>query len=430
MNKENQNVARLSEVFVAGGFPSITYISRDEYNLESTMQDYLDARYKLLSISGSTKSGKTVLVRKTIPKQNSFWISGGQVSDLNSFWGIVLEKTGGYTSLSETTTENQNTVSGREMTASIKPGGMGGDIKSQFNESEQHGASQTVSRTVPSASSAIDKLLNYMRPLIVDDFHYIDKSVQQSIVRSLKDPIFEGLPVILITVPHRAFDVIRAEREMTGRVKQLLIPAWQVSELEKIAALGFRALNVHCNSIFVRKMAEEAFESPHLMQDFCAALCRANDVLETQSSLIELKEPDDWQTFLRNMASDTSKQAFERLAIGPRQRTDRIRRTLVNNETCDIYSAILFAIASTGPKTRLSYEDIRAGLRIVLSDEIPQAHEVTRILEKMSEIARDEIEGEPVVDWDGSYLHISDPFFAYYLRWGVVLPTGEHTSLS
>lgn len=421
---------KLSDVFVAGGFPSITYISRDEYNLESTMQDYLDARYKLLSISGSTKSGKTVLVRKTIPKQDSFWIPGGQVSDLNSFWEVVLEKTGGYTSLSETTTENQNTVSGREMTASIKPGGMGGDIKSQFNESEQHGASQTVSRTVPSASSAIDQLLNYMRPLIVDDFHYIDKSVQQSIIRSLKDPIFEGLPVILITVPHRAFDVIRVEREMTGRVKQLLIPAWQTSELEKIAALGFKALNVHCNSILIRKMAEEAFESPHLMQDFCAALCRANGVRETQSSLIELKEPDDWQTFLRNMASDTSKQAFERLAIGPRQRTDRIRRTLVNNETCDIYSAILFAIASTGPKTRLSYEDIRAGLRIVLSDEIPQAHEVTRILEKMSEIARDEIEGEPVVDWDGSYLHISDPFFAYYLRWGVVLPTGEHTSLS
>lgn len=422
-------MVKLSDVFVAGGFPSITYISRDEYQLESTMQDYLDARYKLLSISGSTKSGKTVLVRKTIPKQAGFWIPGGQVSDLNSFWGIILEKTGGYTSLSETTSENKNTVSGREMTASIKPGGMGGDVKSQFNESEQYGTSQTVSRTVPSASSAINQLMEHMLPLIVDDFHYIDKSVQQSIVRSLKDPIFEGLPVILITVPHRAFDVIRVEKEMTGRVKQLQIPAWQTSELEKIAELGFRALNVHCDPALVKKMAEEAFESPHLMQDFCAALCRAKGVRETQSSLLKLQEPDDWQTFLRDMASDTSKQAFERLVIGPRQRTDRIRRTLVNGETCDIYGAILFAIASTGPQARLSYEDIRAGLRTVLSDEIPQAHEVTRILEKMSNIARDEIEGEPVVDWDGSYLHISDPFFAYYLRWGVVLPEGEQKKL-
>jgi hypothetical protein len=49
-------MVKLSEVFVAGGLPSITYISREEDNLETTMQDYLDARYKLLSISGSTKS--------------------------------------------------------------------------------------------------------------------------------------------------------------------------------------------------------------------------------------------------------------------------------------------------------------------------------------------------------------------------------------
>lgn len=316
------------------------------------------------------------------------------------------------------------------MTASVKPGGIGGNIKSQFNKSEQHGASQTKSRTVSSASSAINQLVEYLRPLIVDDFHYIDKSVQQSIVRSLKEPIFEGLPVILIAVPHRAYDVISVEKEMTGRVKPLPIPAWQMGELEKIAELGFKALNVGCSASLVRKMAKEAFDSPHLMQDFCAALCKANNVRETQTSLFKLEEPDDWQTFFRDMASDTSKLAFERLGIGPRQRTDRIRRTLVNDETCDIYGAVLFAIASTGPQTKLSYEDIRTGLRTVLSDEIPQAHEVTRILDKMSEIAKNEIEGEPVVDWDGSHLYISEPFFAYYLRWGVIPPTGEHSSLS
>jgi len=416
---------KLSDVFVAGGFPDVTYISRNEYQLESTIEDYLDSRYKLLSISGATKSGKTVLVRKIIPKKSSFWISGGQISDLNSFWEIVLEKTGGYTSFSETINENKNTVSSREMTASIKPGGMGGDIKSQYSESDQHGSSQTVGRAVPLAFSAVNQLLEYKLPLIIDDFHYIDKSVQQSIVRSLKDPIFEGLPVILITVPHRAFDAIGVEKEMTGRVKQLQIPAWQTSELEKIAELGFEALNVHCDSEIVKIMAKESFDSPHLMQDFCAALCKANGAREYQSSSIKLQAPGDWQIFFRNMANDTSKLAFERLAEGPRPRADRIRRTLVNGETCDIYGAVLFAIASTGPKTRLSYEDIRAGLRTVLSNEIPQAQEVTRILDQMSKIAREKIEGEPVVDWDNSYLYISDPFFAYYLSWGVILPEGE-----
>jgi hypothetical protein len=125
------------------------------------------------------------------------------------------------------------------------------------------------------------------------------------------------------------------------------------------------------------------------------------------------------------MDANLSKVAFERLARGPRQRTDRIDRRLVNGETCDIYTAVLLVIAWTGPKTTLTYEDIRTGLRAVLkSDSIPQGSDVMRILKIMSKIAKD-IEGEPVVDWDSdtAYLHISDPFFAYYLKWGVLVPT-------
>jgi len=42
-------------------------------------------------------------------------------------------------------------------------------------------------------------------------------------------------------------------------------------------------------------------------------------------------------------------------------------------------------------------------------------------LEEMSKIARDSLEGEPVVDYDESLstLHISDPYFAFYLRWRI-----------
>ena len=418
-------MVKSSDVFIAGGFPKITYISRDEYHLESTIVDYLDTRHKILSISGSTKSGKTVLVVKILPKQSSFWIPGGLVKDLNSFWGIVLEKTGGYTSISDTTTENKNTLSGRMMTASIKPLGTGADITSQYNESNQHEASQTLSRTIHSDSSAINQLFTHMVPLVIDDFHYIDPDIQTLIIRSLKEPVFDGLPVILITVPHRAYDVMRVEKEMTGRVKQLQIPAWKTSELEKIAELGFKALNVQCAPKIIKKMAKESFDSPHLMQEFCLDLCKINGIKETQLSLTQLKEPDDWQSFFRNMDSNISKVAFERLARGPRQRTDRKERMLVNGENCDIYTAVLLAIAWTGPKTTLAYEDIRTGLRTVLmSDAIPQGPDVMRILKMMSKIAK-EIEGEPVVDWDPdtAYLHISDPFFAYYLKWGVLVHT-------
>lgn len=56
-----------------------------------------------------------------------------------------------------------------------------------------------------------------------------------------------------------------------------------------------------------------------------------------------------------------------------------------------------------------------------MTGEPPQLHEVSRVLAQMSKIARQDIGGKPVVDFDEEYrtLDISDPFFAFFLRWGL-----------
>jgi hypothetical protein len=132
-----------------------------------------------------------------------------------------------------------------------------------------------------------------------------------------------------------------------------------------------------------------------------------------------LMEPD-WETFFRERASSASKHAFELLAQGPRQRTDRKPRRLKSGRVTDIYGAVLSGIADTGPATKLPWERLRTSLRNVLDEEPPSFQEVVRVLEKMNEIARKKIEGEPVIDYDAEYetVYISDPFFAYFLRWG------------
>jgi hypothetical protein len=45
----------VSEVFVAGGLPTITYNPREALGLEARVRDYLGQRYKMLSVSGPTK---------------------------------------------------------------------------------------------------------------------------------------------------------------------------------------------------------------------------------------------------------------------------------------------------------------------------------------------------------------------------------------
>jgi len=68
----------------------------------------------------------------------------------------------------------------------------------------------------------------------------------------------------------------------------------------------------------------------------------------------------------------------------------------------------------------LEYEDLRAAIRDVSAAQVPQLQEISRVLKHMAEIAATDQSSTPVIDFEEEEkkLHITDPFFAFYLRWG------------
>jgi hypothetical protein len=67
----------------------------------------------------------------------------------------------------------------------------------------------------------------------------------------------------------------------------------------------------------------------------------------------------------------------------------------------------------------VNYDIFRGYLRDVLDSELPQMHEVSRVLEKLAEISYNAGASTTVIDWDSDddLLTVTDPFFAFYLRW-------------
>lgn len=156
------------------------------------------------------------------------------------------------------------------------------------------------------------------------------------------------------------------------------------------------------------------------MQEFCRELCRNRGIEESQINEVQITTIDE--SIFCNVAEGTGKIIYDRLAKGPRQRKDRMQRKLTKGGTVDIYKVVLFALAEIKPgMEKIEYEELRSAIRIVLSDNIPQAHEVSRVLDKMSEIASSDEASTPVIDWekDEQLLHITDPFFSFYLKWGI-----------
>ncbi|MEV7541932.1 hypothetical protein [Streptomyces sp. NPDC089915] len=407
---------RVAKVFVAGGLPTITYNPRSTRNLEEEIQDYLDEGHKILSVSGPTKTGKTVLVRNVIPESDALWLSGGSINSSNDFWETIADKLGLFTGV-----EYSSDIKDEEWRT--RQGSFGlGSIKAVFERKEIVGDTKgnKVSRARHVSNQVREALNGLLQPIVVDDFHYVPQDVQLEIVRSIKDLVFNGLRFVVIAVPHRAYDVVRVEKEMTGRVQQVEVGFWSTEELLGIPQKGFEALNLFDEgSLLSDRLAEESFASPHLMQDFCLQLCKQNGYRSGQTANARLAAPE-WEEFFKQRSSMASKTAFDLLARGPRQRTDRQARKLKNGLEKDIYGVILEAISHTGPKVALTYEEIRSAVRDILASDIPQRHQVIRVLEAMSKIAKKDLEGEPVVDYDKELatLYISDPYFAFFLRWG------------
>jgi hypothetical protein len=364
----------------------------------------------MLSVSGPTKSGKTVLLKRFF--EDALWVSGGAIETADELWAEIVDELEVFTDI------------GLAADAETQHGGVLGvdaGLTATGSVSETTRRGTTRGRTRSAKNAARDVLRARKPTLIIDDFHYIPAAEQLRIVRTLKDLVFEGLPVIVAAVPHRAYDAVRVEKEMTGRVDALPVGLWSDSDLAQIAEKGFEILGVSdAQGALAAKLAEESFGSPHLMQTHCLYLCQepsnGDAVLSREGT--DLGAPD-WEIFFSRRASATSKTAFDLLKQGPRQRQDRMVRKLKSGTETDIYGAVLAAIESTGPKTALTYEEVRAALRQTLASDIPQRHEVTNVLEQMTSIAREKIAGEPVLEYDPEYstLDLADPFFAYYLRW-------------
>jgi hypothetical protein len=410
-----------TDVFVPGGFPRHTYNPRLQLRLEEKVRQVLENLCKLVIVTGHTKSGKTVLVRSVLGASNPVLVDGGPVASEEDFWASVIDQIGAF----QETGQAREHATGQQLSATGRAGAnflvAKGEAEVGGQLSFSQAATATRLRSVSSKQAALSGLAEARRPLVIDDFHYLPLSIQGNIVRALKRLIFDGLPVVIIAIPHRRYDAVKVEREMTGRILPVDIPAWDSHELTFIPSAGFPLLDSTMSTIQTEQLATESIGSPHLMQEFCRASCRAHGITDS----FDGQSADLDQAALRAVFSSTAetigRPIFEKLARGPRQHGDRMPRELKNGETVDIYGLVLQALAHIRPGlVTLEYEELRAAIREVAARDVPQRHEVSRVLKHMSDIAATDRSSTPVIDFDESdgRLHVTDPFFAFYLRWG------------
>lgn len=432
---------KVAQVFVPGKLPEITYNPREDQHLETDLRDYLDETGAILTVAGPTKTGKSVLLRRVIP--DPVWVDGQGIDSTDELWAMVSDQLGAYSKI-EVGEEQSETGGGQVGTKAGFAPVLEVNATAKYEVTDRGSRRYSVERPVPAVARQM--LEESGRALVIDDFHFINRPAQREIVRALKPSVLAGVPIILASVSHRVQDVVTAEPDMTGRVQPLPIRFWSLSDLKLIAAKGFTALNLRDpDEKLAERLAEESYGSPHLMQRFCRELCKANGAREAQDAPLELQGPENWTTFFQDQVDPASRDWFERLLAGPATRgTERTQWPIAGESgaTLDGYGVTLRAIAGTGPKLELTRGEIQDSVDRIVKGQGPATHQTTRVLqhmtaiaekrmserqmteEELDQLAEDEAipDVQPVLEYiedeTNSRLHIADPFFAFFVRWG------------
>jgi hypothetical protein len=181
------------EVFVPGAYPQHTYIKRAAQDLETALSDSPNTPGQIVSLSGPSKSGKTVLVEKVVGRDFLIPISGASLRHPDDVWQHVLDwinvpsSTSAKTAVSGALGGEATAKAGAELPL-IAKGEVGGSVTLEVG-GEKTTEAVRGRRGLP---QVVHEIANSDFVVLLDDFHYMERSVQAEVAKSLKEAVRLG----------------------------------------------------------------------------------------------------------------------------------------------------------------------------------------------------------------------------------------------
>ena len=195
---------KATDVFTPGRFPTLTYVDDHLVDKKRQLQDTLDAGSMLISISGPSKSGKTVFVEQCLGKTNLVQITGAGAKSASDLWLRVFDIIG--TPISKSHTSSASMAGSLSAKGSVEAG-----VIVAKGKAEVSGTGTYTSLSGEAENKAIDYLQLIIKELagtgfvvFIDDFHYVPRDVQGDVARQIKEAIRNNVKFICASVPYHS----------------------------------------------------------------------------------------------------------------------------------------------------------------------------------------------------------------------------------
>lgn len=360
-------MVRTTEVFTPNRTPTFTSVDRSE--LRESLDDFIDQGGAFVSVLGTTKLGKSTLVKSAMTSASFHAYIPGQnlIGGVSSLWSRLAADLG--IPVSATTGKVVGNKSRWSFFAKFGLMGTETGAEGGRERSVDDSKDMTYEQDTPSAVAfALSTLAVEARKrgelppvIVIDDFHFVTSAdSRRDLIWALRTVTENDCSVILATLPGRESEEAFGGTQVGGRHYPLVIPIWDDAELREIATTGFEVLKVTASPKLIERLVGQSYGSPHLMQQLCLNLCRSvNQVRDDSSAGRTLQEPESWEEFFREVRDPHSVSWLEKLGIGLKQRNPRKVKAEVDGRQLDGYQLILWALHQLGARSEVEFVAIR-----------------------------------------------------------------------
>lgn len=428
------------EVFPVTKYPEHTYVSRID-NYEDRIVKCLK-RGQIAFIHGMSRLGKTVLAKRIASEAHV--IASENFQSATSFWEKVARELG--IAESEVITEERSRSEGQNVNIVSRITTLLAELGANIEQSEESSATKSVSKQ--RQISITDKIRN---ALIIDNFHFIRRDVQIDILKSLKGivdkPSASSFPIIIIATTSEPSYISDRLSDLGASYTPITIEPWTKKELAKIPQVGFPRLNARLTPLLLDILVREVNGVPVIMQAICLELAlhtglgepAIGELLNISRDEVKLEEIYREAAYSSNRMGDFSKlvsHAVTKSGLAHKVWIEPIHN-ISQRSLISLHEAVIHALVDQFGK-RFSLHQLETNLGKILSVNSDDRNELQPVLSDLDTVLSDLdtasqnlfhelISREPysssidvpLIEWDPAQkrIAVSDPMFAFYVKW-------------
>lgn len=265
MLADTERNIRVESVFGRrSGANPLSYILRP---VENSLRTALaESQYEAIVVYGSSKSGKSSLLRSVLPADRCTFVQATDSLDRTSLYNSILNRAGAIDTLVSLDETTDNVTRG----FSLSPANWFGFKKERTRGKRAGGERRGIPLDYRSTDAVVQRYIDAAgsKPIVIDNFHYIRSTeLQSSIATDIRVFAEAGVKVILIGTWSGQNYILRRNRDLSGRVLALSIEPWTDEELGAVATKGASVLNLSLTDSVLRVFERSPAGSVSVLQD-------------------------------------------------------------------------------------------------------------------------------------------------------------------